>query len=408
MLQFWPVRSTSAAVVGSALVCTVQRLATVVLVLAVACEPLPWPGRGSEPKTVSTSPRIAVPAYFYSPLPAYQQLAQNTPVVGLVVANVVNGPGGAASPEWAAAIGAAHRAGAVVLGYVDTGYIGTTGHATRPTTSSTPSTSLAAWRDQVRGDVNTWYRFYGAALDGVFFDQTPNLCGPSSGDQSWVDFYFDAAAYVKDRHPRARVVSNPGQVPDRCYAGAADTIVTFEGPYATYVEQTRDDRTPGWARKARPDRIWHLVYEVSPADLVDVIARAGAANAGYVYATNLTLPNPWAALPPDEYWNQELARVGGAADRTPPTVPRRLRTREVSSDRVTLAWESSRDDVAVTAYDVYQGGALVTSVHGPQATVTGLAPATRYRFTVRARDPAGNVSPRSAALEIITLAVSQT
>ena len=373
------------------------QIATVVLVaLTMACGPFTAPG---QPQTARMTPKLAVPAYFYHPLSAYQQLAQNVPAVGLVVVNVDSGPGTVASPEWASAIEAAHRAGVLVVVYVDTGYIGTTGHRTRPPASST---SITDWASQVRNDIDTWYRFYGASLDGVFFDQSPALCGPRTSDHSWVDFYVDASRYVKGRHPGARVVANPGQVPDECYTRAADTLVTFEGPYATYIDPDRGPCTPRWARKASPEQTWHLVYQASAADMTDVIARARAANAGYVYATNLTLPNPWAGLPVDEYWNEELVRVGGSPDTTPPTAPRRLRAREVYFNRVSLAWDSSRDDVAVAGYYVYQGATLIISVHTTQAAVVGLAPGTPYTFTVRARDPAGNVSPASAPLKVTT------
>ncbi|MGW6912347.1 glycosyl hydrolase family 18 protein [Kitasatospora sp. NPDC054939] len=62
---------------------------------------------------------------------------------------------------------------------------------------------------------------------------------------------------------------------------------------------------------------------------------------------------------------------------------------------ISLGWTPSTDNRRVTAYDVYNGTALVLTVTEPAATVPGLAPDTEYTFTVRARDAAGNVSPVS-------------
>ncbi len=86
---------------------------------------------------------------------------------------------------------------------------------------------------------------------------------------------------------------------------------------------------------------------------------------------------------------------GGGGDTTPPTVPGNLRSTGVTSGSVSLAWDASTDDTAVTAYDVYNGAALATSVGGTTATVGGLAAGTSYTFTVKARDAAGNASAAS-------------
>src|SRR5690606_41582094 len=65
---------------------------------------------------------------------------------------------------------------------------------------------------------------------------------------------------------------------------------------------------------------------------------------------------------------------------------------------------AATDDRDVVSYDIHQAGTKIHSVGGRQtATVlTGLRPGTRYVFTVRARDAAGNVSPASSAVRITT------
>ena len=69
-----------------------------------------------------------------------------------------------------------------------------------------------------------------------------------------------------------------------------------------------------------------------------------------------------------------------------------------TSSSVSLSWSASSDNVGVTAYDVYRGSTLATTVTGSPpattATVTGLSASTSYTFTVKARDAAGNTSGR--------------
>lgn len=93
-----------------------------------------------------------------------------------------------------------------------------------------------------------------------------------------------------------------------------------------------------------------------------------------------------------------------AADDTAPTRPDHVRGRAVGSRAVELAWSASRDDRAVVSYAVYQGTAEIHSVVAAQTAtvVTGLRPGTRYAFTVRARDAAGNLSPPGAPVRLRT------
>ncbi|WP_246082760.1 glycosyl hydrolase family 18 protein [Nonomuraea diastatica] len=85
---------------------------------------------------------------------------------------------------------------------------------------------------------------------------------------------------------------------------------------------------------------------------------------------------------------------GGGGDTSAPSVPGNLRTTGVTDRSVSLAWNASTDNVGVTGYEVYRDGNLITTVTGTTHSDTGLSPETRYAYTVRARDAAGN---RSAA-----------
>lgn len=95
---------------------------------------------------------------------------------------------------------------------------------------------------------------------------------------------------------------------------------------------------------------------------------------------------------------------GGVTDTEPPTAPGGLTRAGASADTVSLGWTASTDNLGVTGYDVFRDGYQAATVGGGTTTaaIGGLMPATRYTFTVRARDASGNVSPMSAPLDVTT------
>ena len=71
-----------------------------------------------------------------------------------------------------------------------------------------------------------------------------------------------------------------------------------------------------------------------------------------------------------------------------PSTPANLHGTASTTSSVSLAWDPSGDRGAGAAgYHVYVGSALAGSVRQPSVTVTGLAPATTYAFTVAADGP---------------------
>ncbi|MFG1945835.1 carbohydrate-binding protein, partial [Nonomuraea sp. NPDC048826] len=93
-----------------------------------------------------------------------------------------------------------------------------------------------------------------------------------------------------------------------------------------------------------------------------------------------------------------LPTGGGGGDTQAPSVPANLRSTGVTSTSVSLAWNASTDNVAVTGYEVYRGSTLITTVTGTSHTDSGLSADTAYTYTVRARDAAGNRSAAGAAV----------
>jgi hypothetical protein len=263
--------------------------------VAVALAVAPAAAVACHHRVVST--RLAVPAYFY-PGQYWAQLGDAAPTVGLAVANPNSGPGDAPNTDYATAISDARDAGVKVIGYVDTGYFGTTGRTTRG-----GQTSAAAWTAQIESDVDSWYSWYGGdGLGGIFFDDGLNDCG--AGDDH-VQLYIDIRGYVQGKSDRATVVDNPGTGAEQCYTRAADTLVTFEGNYASYTSY----QPPAWEASADPGQLWHLVYATPQSNLDDAVSLARSRNVGYLYVTPDDLPNPWDTLPADPYWTRELDDV---------------------------------------------------------------------------------------------------
>lgn len=85
-------------------------------------------------------------------------------------------------------------------------------------------------------------------------------------------------------------------------------------------------------------------------------------------------------------------------DPIPPTAPKNLRSPSQTANSITLNWDASTDNVGVTRYEVYSGGAKVGDSTTTSATIGGLKANTEYKFTVKAFDAVGNASPASNEL----------
>ncbi|MFS0838938.1 PQQ-dependent sugar dehydrogenase [Paenibacillus sp. 1P03SA] len=101
--------------------------------------------------------------------------------------------------------------------------------------------------------------------------------------------------------------------------------------------------------------------------------------------------------------------VNASGDVFPPTEPTNVQAKSVTDTSAEISWTPSLDDVGVTGYDLYKDDVLTQSnVTGTSYTFTGLTPATTYRFTVKAKDAAGNSSAASAPLTVKTTSGSDT
>ncbi len=92
-------------------------------------------------------------------------------------------------------------------------------------------------------------------------------------------------------------------------------------------------------------------------------------------------------------------------DLTPPSTPR-LAAAPLSSSAVAVRWEAADDDVGVVGYELVRDGGAAEKVSGTEAEATGLAPASRHCFAVRALDAAGHRSELSDPVCLATPAPS--
>ncbi|MFA6961193.1 MAG: fibronectin type III domain-containing protein [Opitutaceae bacterium] len=90
------------------------------------------------------------------------------------------------------------------------------------------------------------------------------------------------------------------------------------------------------------------------------------------------------------------------ADTAAPAAPTGLAASNLGLTSFTLSWSAAADNVAVTGYDVFQGGVLIGSTPTLDFTVVNLTADTAYAMTVKAKDAAANVSAASTVLTVTT------
>ncbi|MFA6492866.1 MAG: fibronectin type III domain-containing protein [Patescibacteria group bacterium] len=97
--------------------------------------------------------------------------------------------------------------------------------------------------------------------------------------------------------------------------------------------------------------------------------------------------------------------TSSSADVQAPTVPSNLRATKLGAITLTLAWDSSSDDISVQGYEIYNPttNILVGTTANNFFDFSGLLPNTTYKFYVRAFDGANHYSPNSEVLTITTL-----
>lgn len=249
------------------------RLPGTLVFLALTAVPAALSLGFSAPFPVVMVQKIAVPSYFY-PGGYWTQLVNSAPRLKMAVISPDNGAGQYLDGNFSKVTEEARKNGITVIGYIYTKY------------GSRQATEIQAEMDRY----TAWY-----GVDGFFLDEVSNEC-------SQVPYYQGLHDYVKARPRGGKVVLNPGAATPECYLAAADVIVNFEGDYDAYLNW----QPMGWESKYAADCFWHLVIGVSAANLPNALTLSKQRNAGWIYITDDTPPNPWDTLPQNPYWSDEL------------------------------------------------------------------------------------------------------
>ncbi len=92
-------------------------------------------------------------------------------------------------------------------------------------------------------------------------------------------------------------------------------------------------------------------------------------------------------------------------DDEPPAAPTAVETSEISPSRITLIWNASTDNVAVTGYKIYRDGVRIGFSQTVSFEDIHVRPAAKYAYEISAYDAAGNESPLSNPL-VVTMPVA--
>lgn len=208
------------------------------------------------------------------------EFSKRRPATRTLILNPNSGPGTSPDGGIQKAAHLLRASGAVLLGYVPTGY------------TKRPASEVAA---SIQKFID-WYD-----VDGIFFDETEYR-------REHLPYYQYVAALARGSHQRrCRIVAmNPGMVPDPAYVELADVTVTFEGPANKYPEALA--AMPPWLHSVPAHKIAHIMYD-APRDVA--LHWAQQTRAGHFYATSGRLPNPWITLP--DYYDEMEAVLSSAA-----------------------------------------------------------------------------------------------
>lgn len=206
----------------------------------------------------------------------WQTAVSSSPVPNTIILDVSgSGPGAAPDPAYQSWVARAQAKGTTVLGYVDTGY----------------GSRAAA---EIQADVRNYASWY--SVHDIFLDQVS-----SSWSQAGA-YYQDVTKYIRSYDQGKTIWLNPGVFPDEQFMGIADTVMVFESDYATYTAPGY--RQPAWVANYLPGRFAHVVHTASTAArMQDAITKSRQRNAGFVYVTDRTMPNPYSDFP--SYWTTE-------------------------------------------------------------------------------------------------------
>lgn len=225
-------------------------------------------------KSASNQINLLIPAYFY-PGSDWDRLLTNTsdmPGRNYIIVNPDNGPGHRNDKNYEAAIDNFREKGGKVLGYVYTQY-------------------CKRNIKDVKKELKSWYSFYN--IDGVFLDEQSNVPGEEK-------YYQNLYNSIKSINPELLIFGNPGTITHNSYLinnkkRVTDVICLFE------EEANGDDfmkwLPPSWIFDYQNTNFAVLIHNAAVSFYKQYVDYAKSKNIGWLYITDMKLPNPWNRLP---------------------------------------------------------------------------------------------------------------
>lgn len=223
---------------------------------------------------------LAVPMYQYPTIGTYWNdiIGSAGPHLPFVIVDDANGTFSSADPIYTAHIASNASAGVRSIGYVHSDY---------------QARSFQA----VYNDINNWYSIY-PGISGIFIDLVQN---GSAADRCYISLL---TAHVKATHPNDLVILNFGANVSPDYEPYGDIFVNAENDYAT-LNGSWTVGFPGFEdNPANENRFWQIAHTTSSGNYSAALAMLRARNAGWIYITDDTMPNPYDTTP--SYWSTEV------------------------------------------------------------------------------------------------------
>ena len=206
--------------------------------------------------------------------------------------------------------------------------------------------------------------------------------------------------------------ANPAPAPAMPALDAAPAVAVVAAPGGASSSEPAPDRSPpapppGLAVEATGERATHLRWERASDDVG--VTGYEVVRDGKVIASGPELETAEDGLPPLARVCYEVVALDAAGnrsrpceaacvtlpDRTPPTPPTSVAARPTSETSVALAWSGATDAGGIASYEVVRAGTVAATTASSETADEGLEASRTYCWTVRARDPSGNVSADS-------------
>jgi hypothetical protein len=161
----------------------------------------------------------------------------------------------------------------------------------------------------VYDDIDSWYQHY-PGISGIFIDLVKN---GSAADRCYISLLTE---HVKNTHPNDLVILNFGANVSPNYEPYGDIFLNAENDYAT-LNSSWTVGYPGFEdNPAYENRFWQIAHTTTLGNYAAALAMLQGRNAGWVYVTDDTMPNPYHQTP--SYWSTELSDVSTLPAQTIP------------------------------------------------------------------------------------------